>query len=103
MTYVVIKEWVLIWSYELCSLCLRIIEVLWLVEYECLVYGDFLWTLGVSIIIGYYFDIVLVWVQGCLIRNLCLWYAYDFMNLGGWIGERCVEIYLEWPQGDTFY
>ena len=67
MTKVVVKERVFIWWYKVCGLmfscewiCYNLLNML------CLVYGDFLGTLGGSSIILCYLHIALVLLRSCL-------------------------------------
>ena len=69
----------------------------------CPIKGDFLGSLGMSIIVGYYLWIALVWLGGCfrwwfLCEGYVLWYVYDILYC--W---RLSGVTLTWSQGDTFY
>ena len=67
MAKVVVNKRVLMWCHEICGLmstcewkCYDLLSIL------CLVYGDFLVTLGGSSIMGFYLHTALVWLMSYL-------------------------------------
>ena len=105
MTKVVANEWVRTWCYEVCALMssdeLRCYDLL---NTICPIKDDILGSLGMSIIVGCYLCIALVWLGGFLrwwflCEGYVLWYVYDVVVLS----KAKWSYILIWSQGDTFY